>query len=147
VVSTWSVRWLGLITLVASSPLRAQPGATVALTVRAHGFRGAAGQALVMLYGSPSSWLKADRALRRVQLPIVDGAIETRFAELPRGSYAVTVIHDENGNGRLDMRWLPWPRPREGTGVSNGAKGGPPRWRDAKRDLDADERIDVTVNY
>ena len=119
----------------------------VMLIVRAHGFHDANGSAVVALYDSSGSWLKIARSLRHVTLPIVAGAVEARFTGLLPGRYAVTVVHDVNGNGKLDMRWLPWPRPKEGTGVSNDAHGGPPRWRDARLDLYGDRAIDVTVSY
>ncbi len=120
---------------------------TIALTVRAHGFRDATGQAVIALYRSSNTWLKIDRAFRRTTAPIKDGAVEVRFDALPRGEYAVAVVHDATGNGRLDMRWFPWPKPREGAGVSNDATGGPPRWRDAKLELSADAAVDVKLIY
>ena len=42
------------------------------------------------------------------------------FEDLPPGTYALAVIHDENMNGKLDTHWLGIPR--EGYGFSNGAK-------------------------
>ena len=43
------------------------------------------------------------------------------FEDLPPGTYALAVIHDENTNGKLDTNWLGIPK--EGYGFSNGAKG------------------------
>jgi uncharacterized protein (DUF2141 family) len=133
------------VMLAASAP--AALAAPLTMTVRARGFRNASGQALIALYRSSDTWLKIDRAFRRTAAPIRDGAVEVRFDALPSGDYAVAVIHDSNGNGRLDMRWFPWPKPKEGAGVSNGASGGPPKWRDAKLALDADRTVDVTLTY
>lgn len=55
-----------------------------------------------------------------------------RFEVPPTGQYAVSVFHDENGNRELDTNFIGIPK--EGVGVSNGAKGnfGPPKFRDAK---------------
>jgi len=60
------------------------------------------------------------------------------FDALPPGSYAVAVIHDENGNGKLDTFMG---IPREGFGFSrNPAIGfGPPRFTAARFDLAAGE--------
>lgn len=123
------------------------PSPSLAITVRAHGFRDATGQALVALYRSSDTWLKIDRAFRRTSVPIHGDTVEVRFDALPPGEYAVAVVHDHNGNGKLDMRWFPWPKPREGAGVSNGATGGPPKWRDAKLWLSATTAVDVTLIY
>ena len=44
------------------------------------------------------------------------------FEDIPPGTYAMAVIHDENMNGKLDTDWLGIPT--EGYGFSNDAKGG-----------------------
>jgi uncharacterized protein (DUF2141 family) len=43
------------------------------------------------------------------------------FEDMPPGTYALAVIHDENMNGKLDTNWLGLPR--EGYGFSNDVKG------------------------
>jgi len=42
------------------------------------------------------------------------------FEDIPPGTYAMAVIHDENMNGKLDANWLGIPT--EGYGFSNDAK-------------------------
>jgi len=42
------------------------------------------------------------------------------FLDIPPGTYALAVIHDENMNGKLDTNWLGIPK--EGYGFSNDAK-------------------------
>jgi uncharacterized protein (DUF2141 family) len=42
------------------------------------------------------------------------------FEDIPPGTYALAVIHDENMNGKLDSNWLGIPK--EGYGFSNDAK-------------------------
>ena len=43
------------------------------------------------------------------------------FEDIPPGTYAIAVIHDENMNGKLDTNWLGIPR--EGYGFSNEEEG------------------------
>jgi uncharacterized protein (DUF2141 family) len=43
------------------------------------------------------------------------------FEDIPPGTYAMAVVHDENMNGKLDTNFLGIPR--EGYGFSNDAKG------------------------
>jgi uncharacterized protein (DUF2141 family) len=43
------------------------------------------------------------------------------FEDIPPGTYALAVIHDENSNGKLDTNWLGLPT--EGYGFSKAAKG------------------------
>lgn len=43
------------------------------------------------------------------------------FEDIPPGTYAMAVVHDENMNGKLDVNWLGVPS--EGYGFSNDATG------------------------
>lgn len=43
------------------------------------------------------------------------------FEDIPPGTYAIAVVHDENMNGELDVNWLGVPS--EGYGFSNDATG------------------------
>jgi uncharacterized protein (DUF2141 family) len=58
------------------------------------------------------------------------GTMRFDFSVAP-GLHAVSVLHDENGNGRLDTNFLGMPR--EGGGASNNppARFGPPRFAEA----------------
>lgn len=71
-------------------------------------------------------------------VPASDHAL--RFGALPQGSYAVAVIHDENGNNRLDtLAGIP----REGYGFSRNApvRFGPPPFAAARFDLAGDANV------
>ncbi|HEV2290481.1 MAG TPA: DUF2141 domain-containing protein, partial [Gemmatimonadales bacterium] len=79
-----------------------------------------AGTLLVALYDHASAWLILDsaRAVRRI--PVAADSATAVFDSLPTDTgYAIAVIHDRNGNDKLDMRWFPFPKPKEGAGVSN----------------------------
>jgi uncharacterized protein (DUF2141 family) len=154
----WWVRvWLASISVfVAASALPSstslvtaqQPGVTV--TVKIAGFKGVEGLALVTLYDSEQSWLKVPKAVQVVRAKITGNAMSLEFKDVKPGTYAVSVIHDENKNNELDMRWLPWPKPKEGVGVSNDPdnKAGPPKWEAAKFVVGAESvTIKATVKY
>ncbi len=115
--------WL-IITAVAATiaaraeePREASPD-LAQLTITATDFTAEPGSAVVTLYRRGENWLDGDKAFRRLVVPI-EGDTVTVAVEVPPDRYAVTVVHDENGNGKLDMRWFPWPRAKEGTGFSN----------------------------
>ena len=64
------------------------------------------------------------------------------------GSYAISVFHDENGNGKVDKTW--YGKPKEGVGASNNPKlgFGPPGFDESTVLLD-EKHSDVTIvlNY
>jgi uncharacterized protein (DUF2141 family) len=123
---------------------------SVRLSVAATGFKNLEGQAIVAVYVSKETWLHADKAFRLQKVKLAGPSITVDFADLAPGTYGVSVIHDENGNGKLDMRYLPVPGPREGAGVSNNARKqfGPPSWDDSKFALtDKDAVIEIKIRY
>jgi uncharacterized protein (DUF2141 family) len=67
------------------------------------------------------------------------------FEDIPPGTYAIAVIHDENMNGKLDKNWLGVPT--EGYGFSNGAKAifGPPSFEDASFRYDG-QPVNLTIS-
>jgi uncharacterized protein (DUF2141 family) len=67
------------------------------------------------------------------------------FEDIPPGTYAMAVIHDENMNGKLDTNRLGIPR--EGYGFSNDAKGwlGPPSFSAASFRYDG-RSLDLTMS-
>jgi uncharacterized protein (DUF2141 family) len=65
-----------------------------------------------------------DPTAHKLNLPTPQGAL-LHFTDVVPGDYAVTLIHDENGNAKLDtMLGIP----REGVGFSNNPRliAGPP---------------------
>jgi uncharacterized protein (DUF2141 family) len=125
----------------AAEPAAAQP-ATATVTVKVTGVPDARGQLLVSVFTSASGWPKASRAAATARVAARAGETEVRIGRIRPGPCAVSVVHDANGNGKLDMRWFPVPRPAEATGASNDAPArfGPPAFEDARFELPADGR-------
>jgi uncharacterized protein (DUF2141 family) len=108
------------------------------IIVKVAGIRSAeGGKLIVSLYTSRESWLKIKEAWITEVIAVDSDSTEVLFKQVPFDSvYAVAVIHDKNENGKLDMRKFPWPKPKEGVGVSNNKFGfGPPNYDDAVLDL------------
>ena len=59
-------------------------------------------------------------AMRFVAMKVPDTLARCDFENIPSGTYALVVVHDENMNGKLDTRWPGIPT--EGYGFSNDAK-------------------------
>jgi uncharacterized protein (DUF2141 family) len=94
-----------------------------------------------------------DSADRFPDEPILGEVVEPRklgaewSASLPRGTYAVAVVHDVDGNGKLNTNLLGMPR--EPYGFSNDARGtfGAPSFEDAGFVADQREtRVTVRVH-
>lgn len=95
--------------------------------------RSAKGHMLVSLYrdnkGYPDN---PSAAYRKAQVDISNGEASVLFSGLPAGEYAVSILHDENDDQKMNKNNLGLPR--EGYGFSNNVVGafGPPSWNRAR---------------
>ena len=116
--------------LVIALPLlvSAAPVETGEVTVPVRGLRSDSGQVLACLTTQAKGFpdCRRDAAARKLVVP-ASGAVTLRFVALPPGRYAVSLLHDENGNGKTDMALMV---PREGFGFSRDAevRMGPPKF-------------------
>ena len=106
---------------------------TASIRVRVDNLRNGRGLLRCALFDSDKAF-PADlkKAVAGVTLPAAESTCE--FANVAPGSYAVAVFHDENANGKFDLKF--YGMPREGYGASNNPKPrvGPPRYADARFD-------------
>jgi uncharacterized protein (DUF2141 family) len=113
------------------------------LTVFVTGINNDSGQLIVSLHSDPSTFPKKNIAQKYSS--IVNGKSIITFNNIPNGIYAVSVLHDENNNGKIDFNFLHIPT--EKTAASNNAKGffGPPDFEDAKFIVDRD--MELTISF
>jgi uncharacterized protein (DUF2141 family) len=95
--------------------------------------------------GFPS---RTERAVQTRILDAGDDAPVARFENLPYGTYAVSVVHDENSNDKLDTGLLGVPT--EGYGASNNPEPGlgPPDFSESAFELRQPvRRVEVALTY
>ena len=123
--------------------------AGAAIEVRVTGLRSDEGQVLVSLFASPEGFPSSHEKALRHQIAEPDqGSCTVVFEDVPTAPYAVSVLHDENGNSKLDTGLFGVPK--EGYGVSMNPKPGmgPPSYDDAMFALEGDRRsLEIKVMY
>ncbi len=105
------------------------------------------GRLAAALFDRAEPFDKQGDQFRGELVPIKAGRGEVVWDDLPCGSYAVKVFHDENENGTLDTNFVGYPK--EAFGFSRNAMGqfGPPSFEDAKIDvLDGRVLIQIKMN-
>jgi uncharacterized protein (DUF2141 family) len=117
------------------------------LIVTVTSVRSAAGDLRVSLYSDPETFRKEERAVKVIVIPASPGETTVEFADLPPGRYAVMTYHDENGDGKLNLRLGMFPT--EGYALSNAPQVmGPPRFGDSAFAVsDPETRIAMTLSY
>ena len=117
---------LALILGAFAHPLRAD------LSVTLSGVRQAEGSVRVALWSASEGFpSETERAHAREVVDASVPAVGVVFRDVAPGRYAVSAIHDRDGNGELNRNFLGIPR--EAVGISNGAVGftGPGDFEDA----------------
>jgi uncharacterized protein (DUF2141 family) len=110
------------------------------IVVNLRGFANDDGQALLALYDKAEAFpRRSEEAIRRVRVPVKGKKARLQLTDLPYKSYAISVFHDENGNGKLDTNLIGIPTERLGASNNARAKFGPPSWQDAHFPLDQPE--------
>ena len=129
------------MTILASMTGATAPGS---LDAGIQGFRSQKGQVMACLTTRPQNFpnCQDDPNARRMTVP-TRAAGMLKFGGLPSGTYALALIHDENGNGKLDtMMGIP----KEGFGFSKNPaiRFGPPSFKSAEVAITSGEH-DETV--
>ncbi len=130
----------GLTLLVGAAP-------TSELTIDVARLRNAKGLIRVCLTAVPNNFPACGNEAEAVTRSIPAGTHELRIAGLPRGDYAIAVIHDENSNKKLDTFMG---IPREGFGFSRNPPIGfsAPRFAAARFSVQGDtETQQVLMHY
>jgi len=110
------------MSVITGGSLNAQQARLAALTVKISGLRDGRGCLRVALFdhagGFPND---SARAVAHREVPLARQAplnpTLVTFDGLPPGRYAVSVLHDRSGTGRMEMDFLG--RPKDEWGVSN----------------------------
>jgi len=84
-----------------------------------------------------------------LRVPITGPNTNCSFLNVEPGTYAIAVVHDENGNGKLDKNFVGVPS--EGYGVSNNKTYAlsAPNWNESTFTLGANESktLQVKLRY
>lgn len=140
---------LGFSLLSPSAFAPAQPGQERLIHIEISGLHNDRGRVLCALFSSAVDFPKGtDKAVGHASSDVSHGRAVCEFHGIPSGTYAVSVFHDENFNGKLDTNFMGIPR--EGVGASNDAKGhfGPPKFAAAAFHFSGGRlELKITINY
>jgi uncharacterized protein (DUF2141 family) len=147
-IRVFSVLAVCLLSLARCVAQEASPRGSV-IHVDVVGLHNDKGHVFCALYASAEGFPKdSQKAIRRDTSSISDQKASCEFSLIEPGTYAVSVFHDENSNGKLDTNFLGIPR--EGVGASNDARGhmGPPKFDAAHFQFAGGTlNVKITINY
>lgn len=122
---------------------------TVSLTVEVSGLRNEQGVVQFALYNKDGSIPDKNykNYYKILSAEIKSGSATATFSNIPSGTYAVNVLHDENKDGKIDRGFI---LPTEGVGFSNYQSIGltnRPNFSKASFDVSADKTVSVKMIY
>jgi len=124
-------------------------GAGDVIRAEVGGLRSDKGQVVCSLFASADGYpKKEEKAIAHTKGTISERKAACEFTGVAPGTYALSVFHDENSNGKLDTNFIGMPK--EGVGASNDAKGhmGPPKFEAAAFKYSGGELVlKVTIHY
>ena len=108
-------------------------------------FRNKNGFLSCRLYKSAAGFPGPSTGTLARRVPIGGSSAACTFDDLEPGTYAVAVIHDENGNGRLDKNIFG--APTEGYGVSNNHTHAfsAPSWDESNFVVERGKKVSLTI--
>ena len=118
------------------------------ITVKINNCRNDKGDVIVTLFKSGDGFPEEpEKAYKKLTGKIKDGKSDVVFSDITYGEFAMSILHDENLNGKMDINSIGIPS--EGHGASNNPESfGPPEYKDAKFMLNSKEAIiDIKMNY
>ena len=122
---------------------------TFSLTVKVNELRSSKGEVQFALYNKDGTIpdKKFKHYFRKQNGKINEGSAYTTFNDLPKGRYAVNVLHDENMNGKIDKGFI---LPVEGVGFTNYTTVGPgnrPNFLKASFEITSDTEKLIKIKY
>jgi uncharacterized protein (DUF2141 family) len=127
---------IGAVALTSAAEATESPAA---LEVSVSGLRNMKGNVLVCVTANPRFFpdCSKDPKSFRATVPARDSA-QVSFRGIAQGTYAIALVHDENGNSKMDMAIF---LPKEGFGFSRNPAivTGPPKFKAAAFAIDAAE--------
>lgn len=121
------------------------------LTIEVTNLKNSDGSLILNLYNKDGTIPdeKFQAYYKQAEVAIKSKRARFTFKGIPGGTYAVTVLHDENKNGKIDKKFM-LPIPKEGVGFSNYTHFGlsnRPNFKDASFTLNKDKTMVVKVIY
>lgn len=139
---------LGASASASEAPVAVASTVAASIDLAITGLRSEKGNVLVCLSANPEYFpdCSKDGNARKLKISATQ-ADSIHIAGVKPGTYAVALVHDENANGKMDLRLF---LPREGFGFSRNPKigMGPPKFKSAQFTVGAnDAHYAVRMKY
>ncbi len=121
--------------------------ADAVLNIRVTNVRSESGHVLLLVFNDASGFPNVSgKAVHRVRIRAQKGRVSHSVPGLPPGRYAITVVHDENDNKKLDKNLFGIPKEGWGTSRNPRPRTRAPRWSESSFALEASANKAVAIS-
>jgi uncharacterized protein (DUF2141 family) len=142
----WGSFLWGVSVSLMGTPISATPSA---LTVNLSGIRSQEGNVIVCLWREQDENFpvcSTSSAFQRTTVAADSSSVTVTFRDVPSGEYAITAVHDQDKDGKLDRGFMG--RPEEGIALSNMTQERErPSFDRAKFTLEGENTITLSFMY
>ncbi len=134
---------------ITSSAISQNSVETFSLTITVDGLRNSTGVVQYSLYNTEGCFPDEhyEKQIKQMNTKIVNNSSTAAFENLPKGMYAVNILHDEDENSKIKKGWI---LPKEGIGFSNLKSINPlnrPSFKKCKFELVSDKSMQIKIIY
>lgn len=115
------------------------------LTIIVEGVASSDGYIAVGAYTGQGNFLEDKKAYAGVFAEAQKGNTRVRIPNLPNGTYAISLFHDENGNKELDTNFIGIPKEPVGFSIGKLKTFGPPSFEECSFEMRSDFEIKIPI--
>lgn len=114
------------------------------LSVAVTGVKNSDGKICVAAYAKEEGFLKLESVVKFKTAEAVKGTTSL-IIDLPKGTYALAVFHDENNNGELDTNWIGIPKEKVAFSNAKMKTFGPPSFKDCSFTVKEGQKLYIPI--
>jgi len=115
------------------------------LTVHVENIKNTNGEIRVAIYDKAAGFLKFDKVFKAAAKKAIKGKTTLVLKDIPSGTYALAVFHDENSNEKLDTNFMGIPKEPLGFSMAKMKTFGPPSFEECSFKLSGVRDITIEI--
>ncbi len=103
------------------------------------------GHLAVGIFDSQDAFLKEGKAIKGVFAKAEKGTTQIEILDMPNGTYAISIFHDENDNKEMDTNFFGIPKEPIGFSIGKLKTFGPPSFNECAFEITSDFELRILI--
>ncbi len=99
----------------------------------------------IALYNTDSSFLNTESAFYSMSVNASEGITTLVLNDIPKGTYAIALYHDEDANNELKTNWLGIPKEKVAFSNAKMKTFGPPKYKECSFEVAKDISLKISL--